>query len=46
MITAIISMIVLSVTPNLITIVAIVLAFIAAALLALEPEDKTIEQAV
>ncbi len=40
MITAIVSMIVLAVMPNAITIVAIVLAFLAAALLAIEPEDK------
>jgi uncharacterized membrane protein len=46
MITAIVSMIVLSVMPNAVTIVAIVLAFLAAALLALEPEEKTIEQPV
>ena len=44
MITAIVSMIVLSVMPNTITVVAIVLAFLAAALLAIEPEDKLVEQ--
>jgi uncharacterized membrane protein len=44
MITAIVSMIVLSVMPNTITIAAIVLAFLAAALLAIEPEDKLVEQ--
>jgi uncharacterized membrane protein len=46
MITAIVSMIVLAVTPNMVTIVAIVLAFLAAALLAMEPEEKLIEQPV
>jgi drug/metabolite transporter (DMT)-like permease len=40
MITAIVSMIVLAVMPNTVTIVAIVLAFVAAALLAIEPEEK------
>ena len=44
MITAIVSMIVLGVMPNTITIVAVVLAFLAAALLAIEPEDKLLEQ--
>ena len=44
MITAIVSMIVLSVMPNTITVVAIVLAFLAAALLAIEPEEKLVEQ--
>jgi uncharacterized membrane protein len=46
MITAIVSMIVLSVMPNGITIIAIALAFLAAALLAIEPEEKQIEQPV
>ena len=46
MITAIISMIVLRAMPNSVTIVAIVLASLAAALLGLEPEDKLIEQPV
>lgn len=44
MITAIVSMIVLGVMPNAITVVAIALAFLAAALLAIEPEDKLVEQ--
>lgn len=44
MITAIVSMIVLGVIPNTITIVAVALAFIAAALLAIEPEEKLVEQ--
>jgi uncharacterized membrane protein len=46
MMTAIVSMMVLGVMPNAVTIVAIVLAFVAAALLAIEPEDKLIEQPV
>jgi uncharacterized membrane protein len=46
MITAIVSMIVLSVMPNMITIVAVVLAFLAATLLAIEPEEKLIEQPI
>jgi uncharacterized membrane protein len=46
MITAIVSMIVLGATPNVITVVAIALAFLAAALLAIEPEEKLIEQPV
>jgi uncharacterized membrane protein len=46
MITAIVSMIVLAVMPNLVTIVAIMLAFLAAALLAIEPEEKLVEQPV
>jgi uncharacterized membrane protein len=46
MMTAIIAMIVLSINPNTVTVVAIVLAFLAAALLAIEPEDKLIEQPV
>lgn len=40
MITAIVSMIVLNVVPNTLTVVAIVLAFLAAALFAIEPEDR------
>jgi uncharacterized membrane protein len=44
MITAIVSMAVLGVTPNTVTVVAIVLAFLAAALLAVEPEEKLAEQ--
>jgi uncharacterized membrane protein len=44
MITAIVSMIVLGVAPNTVTIVAVVLAFLAAALLAIEPEEKLVEQ--
>jgi uncharacterized membrane protein len=44
MITAIISMLVLGVMPNTVTIAAIVLAFLAAALLAIEPEEKLVEQ--
>jgi drug/metabolite transporter (DMT)-like permease len=46
MITAIVSMIVLGVMPGGITIGAIALASLAAALLAIEPEDKAIEQPV
>jgi drug/metabolite transporter (DMT)-like permease len=46
MITAIVSMIVLSVLPNMITVIAVVLAFLAATLLAIEPEDKLIEQPI
>lgn len=46
MITAIVSMIVLGVMPNTVTVVAIALAFLAAALLAIEPEDKLVEQPV
>jgi uncharacterized membrane protein len=46
MITAVISMIVLGATPNSVTLVAIVLASLAAALLAIEPEEKLIEQPV
>jgi len=46
MITAIVSMIVLGVMPSSVTIVAIALAFLAAALLAIEPEDKLVEQPV
>jgi uncharacterized membrane protein len=44
MITAIVSMIVLGATPNAITMVAIALAFLAAALLAIEPEEQLVEQ--
>jgi uncharacterized membrane protein len=46
MITAIISMMVLGAAPNSITIAAIVMASCAAALLAMEPEEKLIEQPV
>jgi uncharacterized membrane protein len=46
MITAIVSMILLGVVPNTVTVIAIVLAFLAAALLAIEPEDKLVEQPV
>lgn len=46
MITAIVSMIVLGVMPNTLTIIAIALAFLAAALLAIEPEEKLVEQPV
>jgi uncharacterized membrane protein len=46
MITAVISMLVLGAMPNTITIIAIVLASLAAALLAVEPEEKLIEQPV
>jgi uncharacterized membrane protein len=46
MITAIVSMIVLGVVPNTVTVIAVVLAFLAAALLAIEPEEKLIEQPV
>jgi uncharacterized membrane protein len=46
MITAIVSMIVLSIMPNMITVVAVVLAFLAATLLAIEPEDKLVEQPI
>jgi uncharacterized membrane protein len=44
MITAIVSMIVLGAMPNAITVVAIALAFLAAALLAIEPEEKLVGQ--
>jgi uncharacterized membrane protein len=44
MITAIVSMFVLSVVPNTVTLVAIALAFIAATLLAIEPEERLVEQ--
>jgi uncharacterized membrane protein len=46
MMTAIVSMIVLGVMPNTVTIIAIVMAFLAAALLAIEPEEKLVEQPV
>jgi uncharacterized membrane protein len=46
MITAIVSMIVLSVMPNSITVVAMALAFLAATLLAIEPEEKLVEQPI
>jgi uncharacterized membrane protein len=46
MITAIVSMIVLGAMPNVVTAVAIALAFLAAALLAIEPEEKLVEQPV
>jgi uncharacterized membrane protein len=46
MITAIVSMMVLGVMPNAITVAAIVLAFLAAALLAIEPEEKLVEQPI
>ncbi len=46
LITAIVSMMVLGAMPNAVTVVAIALAFIAAALLALEPEEKLVEQPV
>ncbi len=46
MITAIVSMIVLSVMPSTITAVAIALAFLAATLLAIEPEEKLVEQPI
>ena len=41
-----VSMIVLGAMPNGITVAAIALAFLAAALLAIEPEEKLIEQPV
>jgi uncharacterized membrane protein len=46
MITAIVSMIVLGVMPNAITIFAIALATLAAVLLAIEPDEKLIKQPV
>jgi len=46
MITAIVSMMVLGATPNAVTVIAIALAFLAAALLAIEPEEKLVEQPV
>ncbi len=42
MITAIVSMMVLSAVPNTITVIAIALAFLAAALLAVEPEQNPV----
>jgi len=44
LITAIVSMIVLAVMPNTVAMVAIAMAFIAAALLVIEPEDGLVEQ--
>jgi drug/metabolite transporter (DMT)-like permease len=44
MITAIVSMMVLGAMPNTVTVAAIALAFLAAALLAIEPEEKPVEQ--
>jgi uncharacterized membrane protein len=46
MITAVVSMIVLGAMPNTVTVIAIALASLAAALLAIEPEDALIEQPV
>src|SRR5882724_4243675 len=46
MITAIVSMIVLGASPNAVTVAAIALASLAAALLAIEPEEKLMEQPV
>jgi len=46
MITAVVSMIVLGVMPSTVTIVAVALAFLAAALLAIEPEEKLVEQPI
>ncbi len=46
MVTAIVSMIVLGTMPNAITVIAIALACLAAALLAIEPEEKLVEQPV
>jgi drug/metabolite transporter (DMT)-like permease len=43
-ITAIVSMMVLGVMPNTVTVIAIALAVLAAALLAIEPEEKLVEQ--
>ncbi len=45
MITAMVSMVVLGIVPNTITVVAVGLACVAAALLAIEPEEKLVEQA-
>jgi uncharacterized membrane protein len=45
-ITAIVSMIVLGVMPNAVTVIAIALAVLAAALLAIEPEEKLVEQPI
>lgn len=44
MITAIVSMLVLGAMPNAVTVAAIALAFLAAALLAIEPEENVVEQ--
>jgi uncharacterized membrane protein len=46
MITAVISMIVLGAMPNTVTVIAIALASLAAAILGLEPDEKLIEQPV
>jgi uncharacterized membrane protein len=46
MITAIVSMIVLGAVPSAVTILAIALAVLAAGLLAIEPEEKLVEQPV
>ena len=46
MFTAVISMIVLGVIPSTVTVIAVLMAVAAAALLAIEPEDKLIEQPV
>jgi uncharacterized membrane protein len=46
MITAVVSMMVLGVMPNTVTVVAIVLAVLAATLLAVEPEEKLVEQPI
>jgi uncharacterized membrane protein len=46
MITAIVSMIVLRAMPSTITVAAMALALLAAALLAIEPEEKLVEQPV
>jgi drug/metabolite transporter (DMT)-like permease len=45
MITAVVSMMVLGAMPNAVTVAAIALAFLAAALLAIEPEEKAVGQA-
>jgi drug/metabolite transporter (DMT)-like permease len=44
LITAIVSMLVLGAVPNAVIRAGIVLAFVAAALLAVEPEEKVLEQ--
>jgi drug/metabolite transporter (DMT)-like permease len=46
MITAVVSMMVLGVVPSSVTLIAVIMAVLAAALLAMEPEDKLIEQPV
>jgi uncharacterized membrane protein len=46
LITAIVSMVVLGAMPNAVTRAGIALAFVAAALLAVEPEEKVIEQPI